>query len=143
MRQVAARIAIRTIYPVRLHWVRRSGSQTIISVHITAPRGLFHTPAGWLRAKRDPCNLERHGERVPEICFQKRERFCVRKLYQSYGEKQGESGDFFSLKATCFQKKYGFKNESFFQVKETSLQVEETSFSSDNFALRKWRLPLS
>ena len=93
--------------------------------------------------RRAEVHLEKHGERVHEICFQKRERFCVRELYQSYGEKQGESGDFFSLKATCFQKKYGFKNESFFSGKKTSIKVEETSFSSDNFALRKWRLPLS
>ena len=32
-------------------------------------------------------DLEKHGERVKEICFQKRERFCVRELYQSCRER--------------------------------------------------------
>ena len=31
--------------------------------------------------------LEKHGERVNEICFQKRKRFCNRELYQSFSER--------------------------------------------------------
>ena len=53
--------------------------------------------------------------------------FDNRELYLSYGEKQGESGNFFLLKETCVQKKSGFNERNIFQLKET-FQLEETCF---------------